>query len=34
MDDHEFDRHYGRTPFTRPGRKGMSRNAEVLRRDT
>ena len=34
VSDDEFDRHYGDTPFSRPGRKGMSRNAAAVLANT
>src|SRR3989442_5889202 len=31
LSDGQFDRHYGDTPFSRPGRNGMRRNAAAVR---
>ena len=33
LEDEEFDRRYGASPFTRPGRRGMRRNAAAILHD-
>jgi epoxyqueuosine reductase len=34
IDDDEFDRRFGDTPFSRPGRNGMRRNAAAVLANT